>query len=172
MTERIRVRRPWLAVLTPSVAALFSTVLVWATGHDPGTAALASAATPGPASSAPTSEPSVTPTQDAAAGVAGQIATQEAELRRLAAEVRALRSALPGSAHATRTTPAPPPSSAARRPQGSTPAPTHRPAPVHTPSTHPVPDAPGPEASGPDAIGPAVGPPPPVPTPHVTTRSS
>ena len=175
MTERIRVRRPWLAVLTPSAAALFSTVLVWATGHDPGAAALATAATtaaPSPGTTA--TQPAVTPTRDPAA-VGRQIAT--ARRRTCAGSWAAAGPSLgpPSSgrtrapstgstASATRPPTYPRHSSGVPSPSGGRPAPTTPPA-APTPKTQPT-RAPAPVHN---VTPPA---PPTIPTPHVTTRSS
>jgi hypothetical protein len=163
MTDRIRIRRPWLGVLAPATAAVFSAALVWASGHDPAPAVVAAAAD--------SSTPTTSPTIDAAAGLNRQLAAQERQLARLSADVRTLRSAV-----ADRTSP-PTPSATTTPTTTATTSSTTRsgashvapPPPSAAPATR-TPTRPTPSAVVPrPAHAPS---PPPIPTPHVTTRSS
>src|SRR4051812_49856170 len=86
MTDRIRIRRPWLGVLAPAIAAVFSAALVWASGHDPAPAVVAAAAD--------SSTPTTSPTIDAAAGLNRQLPAPERQLRPLSPPVPPLPSAV------------------------------------------------------------------------------
>lgn len=156
MPDRIRIRRPWLGVLAPAGAFLFSSALVWASGHDPVPAVVA---TPS-GSPAPTS----TTTADSAL-LDHEVAEQEADLARLSADVRALRASIARRTRGGTTTSGAattqPPASQAPRPATTTPPATRRTAQPAAPTPTTAPARPTRTA-----------PPPPAPTPHVTTRSS
>jgi hypothetical protein len=159
MPDRIRIRRPWLGVLAPATAAVFSAALIWASGHDPAPAVVAAAAD--------SSTPTTSPTIDAAAGLNRQLAAQERQLARLSADVRALRSAVadrtsPPTPSATTT---PTTSSTTRSGASHVAPPPPSAAPATRPPTRPTPSAAVPRPAH-------VPSPPPIPTPHVTTRSS
>ena len=161
MTEPVRVRAPWLGVLAPTAAAVFSAAVVWAGGHHPRPAPVAAPAQPAASVGSPA--------RDRAAIVDRQIAAQRAQLGRLSADVRALRAALARAT--TRSAPSVAPSpAAAQRPAPS--ALSTLPAPGVT--RRPAPSAPRPTAAArPTRTTPPPAPPvPSIPAPHVTTGSS
>lgn len=157
MPDRIRIRRPWLGVLAPAGAFLFSSALVWAGGHDP----VPSVVAPPAGSPVPTST-----TTDDSALLDHEVAEQEADLARLSADVHALRASMARRARRNTTTASAaattqPPGTQAPRPATTTPPATRRTS---------RPPAPAPTTAPPQPTRTAA--PPPAPTPHVTTRSS